>query len=142
MCVEASRRCSPVKRTGILNRDLSALIAGLGHTDLFCIADAGLPIPAGVQRIDLALVCGIPSFLETLNAVLAEVVVEHAAIAIEMAARNPTGYRVLRDTLGGITLEEVTHEDLKARLTAARAVIRTGECTPYSNVLLRSGVAY
>lgn len=131
-----------MKRTGILNRDLSALIASLGHTDLFCIADAGLPIPPGVFRIDLALVCGVPSFLETLTAVLTEVVVEHAVIATEMAARNPTGYRLLLETLGGIPFEEIAHNDFKARLTRARAVIRTGECTPYCNVLLRSGVAF
>lgn len=131
-----------MKRGGILNRDVCALIASLGHTDLICIADAGLPIPPGVARVDLALVCGIPTFLETLAAVLADLVVEHAAVAREMRGANPTAYQGVRSALAGISLEEIPHEELKARIAGARAVIRTGECTPFANVLLRSGVAF
>ena len=55
-----------MKKIGILNQPVSAVIAGLGHTDTLCVADAGLPIPAQTQRIDLALTQGIPSFLDTL----------------------------------------------------------------------------
>jgi D-ribose pyranase len=131
-----------MKRAGILNRDVCALIASLGHTDLVCIADAGLPIPPGVARIDLALVCGVPTFLETLQAVLNESVVEHAIVAREMRAENPAAYQAVRSILSGIPVEEIPHAELKARTAGARAVIRTGECTPYSNILLRSGVAF
>ena len=131
-----------MKRGGILNRDVCALIAGLGHTDLICIADAGLPIPPHVARIDLALVCGVPTFLETLQAVLTDLVVEHAAVAREMRGANPTAYQGVRAALAGIPVEEITHEELKNRTAAVRAVIRTGECTPYANILLRSGVAF
>ena len=59
-----------MKQTGILNRDLSAVIAALGHTQSIVIGDCGLPIPDGVPVIDLALVPGTPSFLLTLRAVL------------------------------------------------------------------------
>ena len=131
-----------MKRGGILNTDVSTLIASLGHTDLVCIADAGLPIPPGVARIDLALVCGVPTFLETLQAVLTEVVIEHAIVAREMRAENPAAFQAVRSTLSGIPLEEIPHADFKSRTAGARAVIRTGECTPYANILLRSGVAF
>jgi D-ribose pyranase len=131
-----------VKRAGILNRDVCALIASLGHTDLICIGDAGLPIPPGVARIDLALVCGVPTFLQTLEAVLRDVVVEHAIVAREMSVKNPAAYQAVRTALSGIPLEEIPHAELKARTVGARAVIRTGECTPYANILLRSGVAF
>lgn len=131
-----------MKRRGILNPDLSGLLAALGHTDLICIADAGLPIPPEVPRIDLALRCGIPPFVEVVKAILEEVVVEGAIVAGEMPGRNRACYDALRALLGQTPLEQVPHEQLKAMLPRVRGVIRTGECTPYANVLLRSGVAF
>ena len=44
-----------MKRTGLLNIELSQVIAGMGHGDVLVIGDAGLPVPKGVRRIDLAL---------------------------------------------------------------------------------------
>jgi D-ribose pyranase len=131
-----------VKRAGILNSDLSYLVATLGHTDLVCVADAGLPVPDEVERIDLALVRGVPGFLETIEALLAEVVVERAVIAREMPTRNGEVYRALKKLLGKTPIDEIPHHTLKARVGAARAVVRTGECTPYANVLLRCGAAF
>lgn len=131
-----------MKRRGILNRDLTYLIASLGHTDLICVADAGLPIPESVTRIDLALQCGVPPFLATVQAILAEIVVERAVVAGEMPGRNPATYEALRSMLAGVPLEQVPHEQLKAMLPRVRAVVRTGECTPFANVLLQSGVAF
>jgi D-ribose pyranase len=32
----------------------------MGHGDALCVADAGLPIPNGVPRIDLAFAPGSP----------------------------------------------------------------------------------
>lgn len=125
-----------------MNRDLAAVLAGMGHTDSLCIADAGLPIPRGVPVVDLALVCGVPPFLHVLSAVLAELVVEHATVALEMRTANPTVYRALREALGPVPVEEVPHGEFKTRTASARAVVRTGECTPYANVLLRSGVSF
>ena len=48
---------------------LSAVIAECGHTDQICLCDAGLPIPATTQRIDLALKAGVPGLLETAQVV-------------------------------------------------------------------------
>lgn len=131
-----------MKRGGILNRDLSYLIASLGHTDVVCVADAGLPIPEDVTRIDLAVRCGLPPFLETVRALLGEIVVEHAIVAREMPDRNQACYDGLRVMLGAVPVEQVPHDQLKAMLARVRAVVRTGECTPYANVLLRCGVAF
>lgn len=131
-----------MKRAGILNSDVSYVIATLGHTDFICVADAGLPIPDAVERIDLALVPGVPGFLQTVEALLADTVVERAVIAREMSGRSPAVYRALKRLLRGIPIEQVPHRVFKRRVGAARAVIRTGECTPYANVLLQSGVAF
>ncbi len=131
-----------MKRRGILNRDLSYLIASLGHTDLICVADAGLPIPENTTRIDLAIECGVPPFLTVVRAILGEVVVARAVVASEMPGRNAVCFEGLREMLAGVPLEQVSHEQLKAMLPRVRAVIRTGECTPFANVLFESGVAF
>lgn len=131
-----------MKKSGILNAELIRVIALMGHTDLLVIADSGLPIPPAVPRIDLALVAGVPTFMQTVQAVLAELQVESATVAEEMRQRSPSLYQAVRQTLGSIPLAHVSHEQFKAMLPRVRAVVRTGEQTPYANVILQSGVTF
>lgn len=131
-----------MKKIGILNQPISSVIAGLGHTDTLVIADAGLPIPPETQRIDLALAEGIPSFLDTLRVVLTEMKVERAIIAEEMLDLSPQVYEAVKEMLGDVPIETVTHLIFKEQTRSARAVIRTGEFTPYANVILTAGVVF
>ena len=131
-----------MKKTGILNKDISEVVASLGHQDTLVIADAGLPIPAETRRIDLALTEGIPSFFDTLRVVLTEMQVEGAIVAEEMLEASPNVYRALKELLGEVSIETVTHRIFKEQTLSARAVIRTGEFTPYANVILVSGVVF
>jgi D-ribose pyranase len=131
-----------MKKQGILHPELSRIVASLGHMDAIVIADAGLPIPAGPARIDLALVEGVPSFLSVLQAVLADVVIEGATLASEMAEASPELWQEVVETLGDVPVDTVPHSEFKALTREARAVVRTGEFTPYANVLLRAGVAF
>lgn len=131
-----------MKKGGILHHELSELIATLGHTDTLVIADAGLPIPPGVKRIDLALSAGIPGFIETLRAVLGDVAVERATIAREMSGRSAQLHGEMLELLGSIPVDEVSHEEFKRLSRNARAVVRTGEFTPYANIILASGVVF
>jgi len=131
-----------MKKQGILNADLMQVIAAMGHTDGLAIADSGLPIPPDVPRIDLALVAGVPGFLQTVEAVLGELQVEGAVVAQEMRGRSPQMHAALTRLLPGIRLEHVPHERFKEILHDVRAVVRTGEQTPYANVVLHSGVTF
>jgi D-ribose pyranase len=131
-----------MKKRGLLNAPLSQVIAEMGHGDLLVIADAGLPIPLTVARIDLAVRPGLPPFLEVLDAVLEELHVEKAIVAMEMRERSPQLYEAVRDRLRAVEIEPVPHETFKAMTGRARAVVRTGECTPYANVILVSGVIF
>ena len=131
-----------MKKIGILNQPISSVIAGLGHTDTLVIADAGLPIPPETRRIDLALTEGIPSFLDTLRVVLTEMEVERAIVAEEMLDSSPQVYEAVKEMLGDVPIETVTHLIFKERTRSARAVIRTGEFTPYANVILTAGVVF
>jgi D-ribose pyranase len=110
--------------------------------DTLVVADAGLPIPPQTQRIDLALTEGIPSFLDTLRAVLTEMKVEKAIVAEEMLEVSPAVYQAVEELLGDVPIEVATHLILKEMTRSARAVIRTGEFTPYANVILVGGVVF
>ena len=131
-----------MKKSGILHPDLSQVIASMGHTDRLAIADAGLPIPDDVPRIDLALVAGVPGFLQTVQAVLGELQVERAVIAEEMRARSPAVLDGVQRLLGKVPIDRVSHEEFKRLLHEVRAVVRTGEQTPYANIILQSGVTF
>ena len=131
-----------MKKIGTLNQSLSAVIAGLGHLDQLVVADAGLPIPAGPERIDLALKEGLPGFAETLQVILEEVQVETAVVAEEMISTSPQIYQLIAAMLADIPIETIPHEEFKLRTGEARAVVRTGEFTPYANVILISGVVF
>lgn len=124
-----------MKKAGLLHRDLAALVASLGHGDLIVIADAGLPVPHGVRCIDLAVKLGLPGFLPVLDAVLAELQVESAFRASEAQA-------IGAEIDARVTTWQMSHEDFKAECATARAVIRTGEATPYANVGLVAGVVF
>ena len=131
-----------MKKIGTLNQPLSEVIAGLGHQDFLVVADAGLPIAIGTQRIDLALTQGTPGFLETVKVILEEIKVERAIVAEEMLNVSPSVYEQLQSLLTGVAVETIPHEEFKQRTRSARAVVRTGEFTPYANVILVSGVVF
>ena len=122
-----------------MNAQLAGALARLGHTDLVVVCDAGLPIPSGPAVVDLAFRFGVPAFDIVLSGLLEELVVE-GAIAAEEVESNPRSYELLRDRLPDLGL--VPHEELKRIVAGAKLVIRTGEATPYSNVILRCGVPF
>lgn len=127
-----------MKRTTLLNAPLSGLIASMGHGDLLVIGDAGLPVPQGVPVIDLAVMRGVPGVFDVLDAVLSELVVERSALASEAAPALIA--RFAEREIG--TPGRLSHADFKLESRHARAVVRTGECTPYANICLWAGVAF
>jgi D-ribose pyranase len=131
-----------MKKTTLLQSDLSYIIATLGHMDALVIADAGLPIPAETVRIDLALTKGVPGAIQTLKVVLDEMKVEKVILAEEAKERNPDFVASVQELLPGVPVEYMPHTDFKARTASARAVVRTGEFAPYANVILISGVVF
>lgn len=134
-----------MKKTPLLNIALSRVIASLGHGDLLLIVDAGMPVPPGVELIDLAVTQGIPSFTSVLDTVLSEMQVQGHVLADEMLAVQPPGLaRVAALTEAGSLGERqlLSHADLKRLSRSARAIVRTGECQPYSNIGLIAGVVF
>jgi D-ribose pyranase len=128
-----------VKKSGILNPALCHLLASTGHTDYFTICDRGYPVPIGPERIDLALVDGIPTVLDVLRAVAAEWEIDRVVIAQEMTEVSPRRVEELRTFLGEIPLQVVSHLELKRLAQTGKATVRTGDTTPYANVIVVSG---
>jgi D-ribose pyranase len=136
-----------MKSGHLLNRHLSALVASLGHMDEIVVADAGLPVPDGVTVIDLAVTPGIPTVMDVLTALRTELVIEAAAHASEASAPLQKQLRDFAIAWGAqhgkvTAMTDLTHADFKIRTGRAKAIIRTGDCTPYNNLILVSGVPF
>jgi D-ribose pyranase len=123
-----------MKKTPLLNIALSRLIASLGHGDILVIGDAGLPVPQG-----------IPDFISTLRIVLSEMQVESHVLAEEILLKQPPALSALNALTDQAALGErrlLSHDAFKQLSRSARAIVRTGECQPYCNIALVSGVTF
>lgn len=133
-----------MKKQGILNSDISRVLSYMGHTDTLCIGDCGLPIPDEVERIDLALCFGEPTFMRTLEIVAGDMKVEKIVLAEEIKEKNPDVLGKIQTYFASqdVEVEFVPHTELKARTHDCKAVIRTGETTPYANIILQSACIF
>lgn len=139
-----------MKKAFLLNAPITNVISRLGHTDAMGVCDAGLPIPDGVERIDLAVTKGLPSFLDVFQAITSEMHVERALLAEELKKQQPdyhaslvTAIEKLGKAQGNIiAIDYVPHERFKQESHACKAIVRTGEVTPYANILLYAGVTF
>ncbi|GFI19994.1 D-ribose pyranase [Lactobacillus johnsonii] len=112
-----------MKKTGVMNSNISRVIADMGHMDWLGVGDAGTPVPAETEKIDLSVRPGLPSFIDVLEEVLKEL-------------------EAIKRTVPNVEIEFIPHSELKKDLKSSKAFIRTGEETPYSNVILESGVVF
>lgn len=129
-----------MKKSGILNAELAGALARLGHTDLVVVGDCGLPRPDGVPVVDLALVFGVPRFADVLEALASEIVVERCWVASEIEQANPDTHALVTRLFGDP--DTMPHEEFKRRSRDAVLFVRTGEASPYANVILQSGVPF
>ena len=131
-----------MKKSVLINSEISSVISKMGHTDMLTICDSGLPIPKNVDRIDLALKHGIPTFLDTLDTVLEELKVEEVIIACEMEEVSKKLYKEIENRFKNIKITKIAHEEFKALTKDSMAIVGTGEFTPYANIILKSGVVF
>lgn len=131
-----------MKKSKVINSDISRVIAQMGHFDTLSIGDAGMPVPMGTEKIDLAVDNGIPSFMDVLNNVLEELEVQRIFLAEEIKTENPEMLENIKKRLPDMPITFILHTEMKASLKDTHAFIRTGEMTPYANILLESGVTF
>ncbi len=97
---------------------------------------------ADSNRIDLALTRGIPRFLDVLTAIQKEMAIESVTLATEILENSPEIYAQIESNLNSFSIQYVSHEHFKELLTKTKGIVRTGECTPYANIILSSGVNF
>ena len=133
-----------MKRHGILNSDISRVLSYMGHIDCICIGDCGLPIPDETERIDLAVKFGVPTFMDVLKEVGNDMKIEKIVLAEEIKEHNPQVLAEITEYFKGqdVEVEYVSHVGLKQMTRECKAVIRTGETTPYANIILQSGCIF
>lgn len=131
-----------MKKSGFLSAPVAEVIATMGHTDRLVVCDAGFPVPPGVRRIDLAITENLPAFPDVLRVLLGDLSIERFILASETREASPQRYTGILDLLPGVPHDMVPHDDFKLVARDARAVIRTGDFVPYSNVILVAGVIY
>ena len=135
-----------MKKNGIINADISRVMSYMGHTDTIAVGDCGLPIPDETERIDLALRLGVPSFMEVLKEVVKEMKIEKVILAEEIKEKNPMILEkvltLVEEMDSACDVEYVSHAELKGKTKECKAVIRTGETTPYANIILQSAYLF
>jgi D-ribose pyranase len=114
----------------------------MGHFDKLSIGDAGMPVPMGTEKIDLAVDNGIPSFMQVLTNVLEELEVQRIYLAEEIKTENPKMLENIKALMPETPITFMPHSDMKQDLNNCHAFVRTGEMTPYSNIILESGVVF
>jgi D-ribose pyranase len=147
-----------MKKGGILNTELLRVVSDMGHGNMLFIVDRGFPFPVHdlTKSIDLAVGHNVPRFLEVVSIVLEELEIEKAVIAHETETESPEVYRELEKIFRSVKnkdmdvlIEKIPHEQFKhlglrgaEEGAEVKAIVRTGEFTPYSNVILVSGVPF
>ncbi|RYL92780.1 D-ribose pyranase [Sporolactobacillus sp. THM7-4] len=130
-----------MKKTGVINSQISTVIASMGHMDTLGIGDAGMPVPKDTPKIDLAVEKNLPSFIQVLKNVLLEMQVQEVYLADELKSQNQEQLKKIQEVIN-VPIKFISHKKMKADLRSAKAFIRTGEMTPYSNIILVSGVVF
>ena len=85
---------------------------------------------------------GVPAFRDVTKLVAGEMAVEKVVAASEIKDANPENTRFIENHFSEQTIEYMSHEEFKRLTRKAKAVIRTGEMTPYANCILQAGVIF
>jgi len=147
-----------MKKGGILNPGISELVAKMGHGDMLAITDRGFPLPlnSDTVAIDVSVTRNIPRVMDVLKAVVEELEIQSVLLAKETEEVSPQIYKEFLEILkqlnnkgNPIEIKIIPHEDFKHLVLRGaeegkelKGMIRTGELTPYANIILISGVPF
>lgn len=131
-----------MRKVGIINPEIAKWITQLGHTDMLLIADAGLPLPENVPVVDLSFSNGQIPFLTVLRGIMSELVVENIIITEETEKTSKALFDEMYEEIKEYKLITCDHEELKNISKNVKVIIRTGEFTPYANIILQAGVPF
>lgn len=124
---------------GLLNPQLLSLLARIRHTNTLVIADSMFPSWPDLETVDLALVYGIPTIPQVVEAIFAQWHCGTVRMAEEFNVNNTADVRAeFERAFGAVPIDYEPHLVLKSRVPAAIGLIRTGEQRLYTNIILGS----
>lgn len=126
-------------KNGILNPQLASLLARVRHTNTLVIADRGFPCWPAIETVDVSLVDNVPTVLDVIRAVRANWDAGRAWMAAEFLMSGDERIQAaFAAALDGLKLSYEPHCQFKQRVPGAIGIIRTGDATPFANVILES----
>ncbi|QPC26325.1 D-ribose pyranase [Lacticaseibacillus paracasei] len=131
-----------MKKGVLLNSQISAVVADMGHWDTLGIGDLGMPVPKGTKKIDLSVKMGTPDLITVLRTTLTELEIQRVFLASEMKTENPKQLASIKKTVGDVPIVFIPQMELQDKVANTKAFVRTGEASHYSNVILESGVTF
>lgn len=135
-----------MNKQGCIHPEILHALSLCGHGDRVLIADGNYPIASRcpqARAVYLGVCAGVPEVTQVLDAVLAQIAVEAAAVMTPGDGVVPEVFAEFEARLPGIRLSEFNRFDFYAEAAGAdvRLVISTGEQRTFSNILLTVGVA-
>jgi D-ribose pyranase len=125
--------------SGIINPGLLHLLSRIRHTNTLVIADAAFPFWPQIETVDLALVKGIPTIPQVLDAILPNFSAGAVFMAEEFKSHNtPATQELFKTACRGVTANFEPHIEFKKRVPNAIGLVRTGDTTAYGNLILVS----
>lgn len=114
-------------KSTVINAELSHALAAARHKDAIVICDANMPVPAGCKVIDVSLARGIPTLLQTVRAIMNDLVAERYEVFELMPQYNPEMYRTIQELLPQLPGGTISQAELTEVMQRAKAVVRTGD---------------
>jgi len=147
-----------MKKSGILNPEISELVARMGHGDMLVVSDRGFPLPLNPQVtvVDVSIAANLPRVVDVARAVLEELEIEEVILAEETKKISPHIHdqfmeviSKIRNKGNPIKITVIPHSEFKHMVLRGaeegkemKGMIRTGELTPFANIILVSGVTF
>jgi D-ribose pyranase len=126
-------------QSGILNPHVLDLVARIRHTNTLVIADWAFPFWPQIETVDISLTQGIPTVIDVLDVLTPVFKIGRIWQAEEFLATNkPETIARFNQSFGDIPVTREAHVEFKKRVPLAIGLIRTGDPTPYGNVIVES----
>ncbi|MBM3833008.1 MAG: D-ribose pyranase [Verrucomicrobia bacterium] len=124
---------------GIINPHVSSLVCRVRHTNTLVIADAAFPFWPQIETVDLSLLKGVPTIVQVLDVLLPNWKCGEVFMAEEFKTHNDRKYQAaFKRAVRGVKMTFEPHIEFKKRVPHAIGLIRTGDTTPYGNMILVS----
>lgn len=129
-------------KSGILNPHVLDLVARVRHTNTLVIADWAFPFWPEIETVDISLTHGIPRVLDVLDLLAANFQIGRIWQAEEFSSVNTAEaaarFQQSFDAISGVEITRLPHVEFKKLVPGAIGLIRTGDPTPYGNLILES----